>query len=286
MTDSDRAPYVELPESDIRLATPWPFLLLVVGWSWLFWIPVLLLDWNMRALPGSLLVAAGGISPILAALILNWLHETRALRRDFWRRTLDPRRISPPWLLVIILVPAGTAAAAVAAGTLAGGPTPDWQELLRFVHDPARSLLLIVFFLLFGPIPEEPGWRGYALDRLVARYDKIAASLILGLVWSVWHLPMFYIGGSLLARRFEPGTLLFWLGWFVPVLGRTVIFTWVFYGTGRSILAVILLHFLFNLVAELVQLPPAMVLWRSCFEVLFAVVIVCRWWRSGRHGSG
>ena len=283
MADSNRATYVELPELDIRLLSPWPFLLLVVGWSWLFWIPVPWLHWNMRALPGSLLVAAGGVSPILAALILNWLHETRALRRDFWRRTLDPRRIAPTWLLAIILIPTGTAAAAVAAGTLTGGPQPDWQELLRFVHDPVQSLQLIVFFLLFGPIPEEPGWRGYALDRLVSRYDKIVASLILGLVWAVWHWPMFYIGGSLLARRFEPGTLLFWLGWFVPVLGRTVIFTRVFYGTGRSILAVILLHFLFNLVAELVQLPPAMVLWRSFFEMLLAVIIVCGWVRDGRR---
>lgn len=272
-----------LPDFDVQLTSPWPFLCMAVGWSWVFWITTLVLNLNMRALPGSLLVAIGSVSPILAALFLNSLHETRAFRRNFWQRILDPRRIGPSWLLAILLIPLGTTALAVGAGALAGERAPDWQELLQYLQHPMTTLPLILFFLLFGPIPEEPGWRGYALDRLVRDHGKIVASLILGLVWAVWHMPMFYVQGSLLGQRFVPGTELFWLGWFVPVVGRAAIFTWVFYGTRHSILAVILLHFLFNLVGELLKLPADMMLWRSLFEMVIATIIVAGWYRGGQH---
>src|SRR3972149_4775976 len=58
------------------------------------------------------------------------------------------------------------------------------------------SLLeLLLFNLLLGPTGEEAGWRGFALRFLQKRFNAIIASIILGIIWSVWHLPMWFIPG-------------------------------------------------------------------------------------------
>lgn len=58
------------------------------------------------------------------------------------------------------------------------------------------ALGLVFFTFWFGPLPEELGWRGFALDRLQRRTTALRASLILGTLWALWHLPLFYMPGT------------------------------------------------------------------------------------------
>jgi membrane protease YdiL (CAAX protease family) len=80
--------------------------------------------------------------------------------------------------------------------------------------DLARQPLLIVpmflFWLIFGPVPEEPGWRGYALDGLQARRSALPADLILGVVWALWHLPLHSMRGTWQADAVGFATQQFW----------------------------------------------------------------------------
>lgn len=75
-----------------------------------------------------------------------------------------------------------------------------------------------VFWLFFGPAPEELGWRGYALDGLQARMNALFASLILGVVWSLWHLPLFFIKGTWQAEQVGLGTQRFWLFMLIVII--------------------------------------------------------------------
>jgi membrane protease YdiL (CAAX protease family) len=88
---------------------------------------------------------------------------------------------------------------------------------------------------LWGPgLFEEIGWRGFALPYLQQRYSALTSSLIIGLVWALWHVP-FFVG----AIPFPWEDLVF----FVPlVIVCSIIFTWVYNTTDGSLLAVILLH--------------------------------------------
>ena len=54
-----------------------------------------------------------------------------------------------------------------------------------------RKRPFAIFILLFGPLPEEMAWRGYALDGLQSKWNALEASLILGIAWTIWHLPLF-----------------------------------------------------------------------------------------------
>jgi membrane protease YdiL (CAAX protease family) len=94
-----------------------------------------------------------------------------------------------------------------------------------------------------GPLGEEPGWRGYALPRLQSSIGPLKGTLLLGLLWTFWHLPDFLTS----AQGGGPGvpvtTLLVNFGlFFLLVMVIAFIFTWVFNHTGGSLLLAILAH--------------------------------------------
>jgi len=106
-------------------------------------------------------------------------------------------------------------------------------------------LLGVAVFLAFSIVPgsalgEEIGWRGYALPRLQAGRSALGASLILGVIWALWHLPLWLTGA--------PGrTPILYAAFVVSVIALSVILTWVYNSTGGSLLMVVLLHATFNL---------------------------------------
>ena len=103
-----------------------------------------------------------------------------------------------------------------------------------------------IFF--FGPVPEELGWRGIALDQLQEKFSALIASFILGGVWALWHLPLFFMKGTY-QNEIGFGSADFWM-FNMTLLPITILMTWIYNHTDRSILAAILFHFIINLSGE------------------------------------
>ncbi|WP_164880557.1 CPBP family intramembrane glutamic endopeptidase [Clostridium manihotivorum] len=108
------------------------------------------------------------------------------------------------------------------------------------------SIFYIVFYffaiMLFGGgVNEEFGWRGFLLPRLQRKLHPFTASVILGIIWSVWHIPLFaitpdnYLIGNL-------GVGLSFTFYVIETIWLTTIFTWLYNRTKGSLLAVILFH--------------------------------------------
>jgi uncharacterized protein len=95
-----------------------------------------------------------------------------------------------------------------------------------------------VFLFVGGPVFEEIGWRGFALPRLQGLYGPLVGSLILGVLWALWHLPLFLIPSWDTPHGSSLDVVLF-VVWAVSI---TIIFTWVFNNTKGSVLMVILAH--------------------------------------------
>jgi len=105
-------------------------------------------------------------------------------------------------------------------------PSLAWYGLSMLVVDP-------------GPIGEDPGWRGYALPRMLQRFNPTVASVLLGVVWAVWHLPAFLFSGM-------PQSTLS-LGWFLlAIVSLTVLMSWVAINTRGAVIPAILMHWAFN----------------------------------------
>lgn len=88
---------------------------------------------------------------------------------------------------------------------------------------------------LIGGGNEELGWRGFALPRLQEGYTDLTASLVIGFLWFLWHLPLFFVEGSS-----QVGVPLYYYG--VAVVALSVVFTWLYNKTDRSVLLPMVLH--------------------------------------------
>jgi membrane protease YdiL (CAAX protease family) len=116
---------------------------------------------------------------------------------------------------------------------------------LKEANTTAEFLLLMFYILTTGPLCEELGWRGFALPRLLNRFSPFTASLILGVIWGVWHLPSFFVGGM------EQNAMSIPLFLF-NALFLSIFVTWVFLHTGGSVLIAVLIHFSVNFCATII----------------------------------
>jgi len=128
----------------------------------------------------------------------------------------------------ILLTPA-IAGGAIALHQLAGGAFNARSLSLSL-----DVLWFVLFYTFFFTMTEELAWRGFALPRLQARFGPLAASLILGLLWGCWHIPLWFVPESFQTFPFS--------GFLLSTVASSVIVTWIFNGTGGSVLIAGLYH--------------------------------------------
>lgn len=266
----------EVPARETRTGAA-AYFALALGWSWLFW--------GVYAVAGggaparSPLFLIGGAGPLLAAVALTHLGEDAPVRRSFWLRAVDPRRIRGRWWAAALLLHPAIVALAVAADAALRGAPVD----LAWESRSAASLVGLAFFLFwFGPLPEEIGWRGFALDRLQARLPAVPANLLLGVVWSLWHLPLFFLPDTYQAGMdLGSARSLTFLFAMVPL---SVLMGWVYNHTSRSTLAAALMHYSGNLSGELVHKTDTAAGIEAVLLSLVALLVAVRSPRLGEGG--
>lgn len=260
-----------------RLSSPWAYIILVYLFSWAFTIPAALSGVSLDESAALMVTyALGGLGPAIAAVLLVYLTQDREGHRDYWRRIVDYKRITPRWYCAIFLtVPVITALAGL-VDRLFGGQGLRPEAAARLLEQPLHIVPFALFTLLFGPLPEEIGWRGYALDRLQARQSALASSLVLGAAWAVWHLPQFFVRGTY-QHGLGFGSPSFWIFVLVGTTTSSILYTWIYNNTGQSTLSAILFHFMQNFAGELFELSARAELYSAVLTVLAAVVVVAIW---------
>lgn len=96
-------------------------------------------------------------------------------------------RVGLQWYAVALLLPVAIVLVALYLVALFGGPSPTAAAFAGWYTLP---LILLSTTLINGPFTEEPGWRGFLLPRLQSSYSPLVASLIVGVIWASWHLPL------------------------------------------------------------------------------------------------
>ncbi len=171
-------------------------------------------------------------APSLVSIGLTALFEGRPGLKALFAR-LDPRRCHPVWYLVVLGGFLAVTGVAGWIGSLVGGPAPVWH-LTGAAGSLAGALLRDP-----GPLGEELGWRGYALPRMLRRWKPVTASLILGVIWGVWHLPAFYVSTLGQSQLSFPAFIL-------GAVSLSVVTGWLFLKSKGSVLIAILVHLMAN----------------------------------------
>jgi uncharacterized protein len=146
-------------------------------------------------------------------------------------------RVGLQWYLVALLGMAVLAGAAMVLLVQLDGISPDWAQL-------GTWFIVVPIFLinLLSNVWEEIGWRGFALPRLQARYNALIASLVLGVLWAAWHLPLLLDPNNPMSD-YPLYTLL------INISAMSIIYTWLYNSTWGSLLLATLFHATANTVA-------------------------------------
>jgi membrane protease YdiL (CAAX protease family) len=159
------------------------FFLGAYAFSWALWTPAVLgFDGGL----GMAVFFAGVFGPMASAATV--IHLSGGSVRA-WARAIFHLRFDRWWFLYALGLPFGIAATASVGFVLAGNSL-DFGLVGERV---AMVLPVLMFTFLLNGGPEEPGWRGFALPRLQERFSPVRATLVLGVLWALWHLPLLAI---------------------------------------------------------------------------------------------
>jgi membrane protease YdiL (CAAX protease family) len=218
-----------------KSAFPLKFVLVAFVFTWVFWWLAVL---EARGLISSLPVPAvflGAFGPMVAAVAITAQEGGRAGLRSLLSRIVR-WRVAPFWYGVAFLGPLVLQLVAMALHVILGGQAPD---LLAMIGVLPTVLVTSVYMFIQVGLGEEIGWRGYALPKLQTGYSALVSSAILGVIWSLWHLPLFFNPATSYSRT--P----FWV-FLVFLLPVSILITWAFNSTGGSVLMIMILHAMLN----------------------------------------
>lgn len=218
------------------------FTLVTYAFSWACWLPIV---GSLEASPfdgaaGTLvLFFLGAYGPTIVGIAMARIYGGREGLRNLFRSAVA-LRTRGRWILVALLTGPVLYACAVAAYVLLGKDVGQ-------VNVGLLPWLPIVFVvpILFGPLAEEFGWRGFALPLLDHRNQVIASSVLIGFIWALWHAPLFWAKTGTAISGFEIDAWLIGL-FFLAVIGSSFIYTWLFNHTQGSLAIAILLHLSMN----------------------------------------
>ena len=246
------------------------FFVIAFGWSFIFWVLTILFG-GINKFPGSILQYVGGAGPLVSALFITHYLEVSEIQKDFWNRTFNLKRIPWRWGIAALITHPLIIFIAIFLDFLFGGKPQIQASKLT---DLATIANLVFFVFVFGPLPEEMGWRGVGYDRLQDKMNPLVASLILGVAWSAWHIPLFLIDGTF-QYHLGFGGFRFWV-FMASNIPLTVLITWIYSHTNRSIMAAVLVHFSGNIIGALVTKTDQLALLELIGLILVAVVLIAK----------
>jgi membrane protease YdiL (CAAX protease family) len=241
------------------------FYILAFGISWLGWLPMTLgsRGWEFFNNPSfQFLLILPAIGPMLAAVIVTRAAYGKA-KVDALFRALVQWRVGLVWYVVAVFGPLALFWLGQVATPIFGGTT---LQLVAQGDLVPIALSALIMSLLSNPW-EEVGWRGFALPHLQQRYTALVATLIVGVLWGIWHLPLFFwVGNPMSTYSFLP--------WFIGTVAGATIYTWLYNSTRGSLLVATLFHVALNTFGVIVSGVSIQVLAILYCLVALALVIV------------
>lgn len=262
-------------ENVSRYRHPVAFYVLATAIPWALWFTAAWL--SQQPDPGRATLAAmtglglaGLASPVVVAI---WFIRSDGLTRDVLTRLIAPRGTQPwVWLAALFLLP-GALLVATAISIPFGYDISQFQ--LRSGFSFATGLMPAWITLALAPVLEELAWKTYGTDALASRMNVLWTSLLFGVMWVMWHLPLGFIKGYYQAEVVDEGWI-HSLNYGVSLIPFVILMNWLYYRAGRSVLVAIVFHLAANFGNELFLTDPDTKVIQTALLLILSAVVVWR----------
>jgi membrane protease YdiL (CAAX protease family) len=191
-----------------------------------------------------------GFAPALAALLIAAFFPGTDGVRSLLRQ-IPTWRVGVAWYGVALIGPMILALSANVLHIVMGGPPPEhWLALPSLIAFGNNNLFFMIFAMPIGALGEELGWRGFAQPHLQSRYGALTASIIVGVVWSTWHLWYVITPGG-----FSNVAPIDALATYIRLISTSVLYTWMYNSTKASLFLIAIAHAGHNIAVTLIQSP-------------------------------
>jgi uncharacterized protein len=222
------------------------------------------------------LVLGGMSCPTISALIMLAQSKNKSMSSDFFQR-LSFKKIKLRFIPIVLLLMPCLVMLAITISLLFGFSSD--QLLLSIPSDQALQGInfLAIFIAVFLSCSlEEIGWRGYGIDSLNSKFNLWKTSLIFATLWSLWHVPAFFIKNGYFQKELWNLGLIHVVVYFMSLFPITILINWLYAQNNRSIVIAILFHAIMNLSYGLfpIQLFTKIILMLLLFIVAGTIVII------------
>lgn len=235
--------------------------------TWAFWIAAILIKHEIS----MMFMMLGLMAPAVIAIITVATSKNAALKQDFKRKLIGFYRIKPLNILIAVLGFSVIVALSILLSLLFGQSIDQFSFTEGFSFSIGGVSALIP--ILLASVIEEIGWRGYGEDAIASKCSWFKESIIFGIVWALWHLPLFWIEGSYHFGLKELG-IGYVLNFLISVIPLGFLTTWVYVKNNRSMLACIIFHLFVNTMQEKIAMTPETKCVETIVVTLAAVIVV------------
>ncbi|OGO92464.1 MAG: hypothetical protein A2Y17_10945 [Clostridiales bacterium GWF2_38_85] len=249
---------------------PYKFFIITYIWTWgLLAIPIIF-NLNYSNIITKMSFYIAGAAPSAVALILVFSSKDKEYIKSFFNRLINFRLINlKSYIFIFTFIPTANIVATSIYSAI-------WNVSFNFnpsINNLFDILMFAFFMLLFGPLAEELGWRGYALDKLTNKYNIIKSCLLISVFWALWHAPMFLINGTYQNSIAHQSWLLI-VDFFIAIIANSFIMTIIYIKNNKSILSGILYHFNINFFGELFDLNNSEMFLRTLIQVVISIILI------------
>lgn len=189
------------------------FFIITLAWTWIVGIIPVILGISNTDYGNMIFIFTAGIAPSCVGIFMAITTYSKEERKKYFKRFIPT---SHGFWFVIIYAVLLLIVATISLTTILN-EHPDFNTLQNVIKNPSYILLFIFSMYIWGPANEEFGWRGYALDKMLAKYGFIKGTLFLGFIWGIWHLPWIFYADQWQCRSFDISPL-----WFLIFVVATI----------------------------------------------------------------
>jgi membrane protease YdiL (CAAX protease family) len=244
------------------------FIALVIGLSYLvFWGPIVffklrvanLVEGKIYNVPIFILFIFGGFVPSILGIILTSIFEGKVGISKLFLSAINIKIGFSSYVIIIVYVIVLGLLQLILYATLGG--RFDYSQFIK-------QLPTILPLMIAGPLSEEFGWRGFLQKRVNEELSPISGSIIIGIVWSLWHLPLFYMIGTSQHEFSVP-----FFPFMISIISSTFVYTYIYIKSNGSLFTAILLHWLFTYVFQVIASQISRTIIYNLLEYIPALMI-------------